>query len=186
MLKVKVHFLPSLSLPSTLPLNFIGRYPWGFLQCLQKKWAVADVWHMFTCLSPGLSGPASENHSQGHVDLSQMSRPGIVWQTVLYTMHCKDFSKLKKTIVSLGLFISRQPDTEQIYLICNKACVNLIWLTSVGMRASAKPLSFPPGLEVFICYPCVFPLSGLKHTNFWERFSTTHRNFPVHPKLVVS
>lgn len=101
-------------------------------------------------------------------------------------IHCKDFSKLKKTITSLGLFISRQPDTEQIYLICNKACVNLIWLTSVGMRASAKPLSFPPGLEVFICYPCVFPLSGLKHTNFWERFSTTHRNFPVHPKLVVS
>lgn len=70
--------------PKPLPLNFVGWYPWGFLQRLQKKWAVADVWHMFTCLSPGLSGPASENHSQGHVDLSQMSRPGIVWQMGSY------------------------------------------------------------------------------------------------------
>lgn len=71
-------FFLSFSDPHPFPSIFIGRYPWGFLQCLQKKWAVADVWHMFTCLSPGLSGSASENHSQGHVDLSQMSRPGTV------------------------------------------------------------------------------------------------------------
>lgn len=47
-------------------------------------------------------------------------------QRGLYTMHRKDFSKLQKTTISLGLLISRQPDSESIYLICNKGCVNLI------------------------------------------------------------
>lgn len=65
-------------LSPTFPLNFIGWYPWGFLQCLQKKWSAADVWHMFPRVSSGLLRPASENNSQGHVDLSQMSGPGTV------------------------------------------------------------------------------------------------------------
>lgn len=62
----------------TFPHNVIGWYPWGFLQCLQKKWPVADVRHLFPCISSGLLRPSSENDSQGHVDLSQMSGPGTV------------------------------------------------------------------------------------------------------------
>ena len=62
----------------TFPHNVIGWYPWRFLQCLQKKWPVADVRHMFPCISSGLLRPSSENDSQGHVDLSQMSGPGTV------------------------------------------------------------------------------------------------------------
>lgn len=45
---------------------------------MQKKWSVADVRHVFPCVSSGLPRPSSENDSQGHVDLSQMSGPGIV------------------------------------------------------------------------------------------------------------
>lgn len=67
-------YLFVLSLTSLL--NFLGWYPWGFLQRLQKKWSVADVWHLFPCVSSGLLRPSSENNSQGHVDLSQMSGPG--------------------------------------------------------------------------------------------------------------
>lgn len=60
----------------TLPLHLTGWYPWRFLQCLQKEWPVTDVWYVFPCVSSGLLRPASENNSQGHVDLPQMSGPG--------------------------------------------------------------------------------------------------------------
>lgn len=49
-------------------------------------------------------------------------------QEKLCTMRCEEFSMLKKITRSLGLLRSRQPDAEKIYLICNKACVNLIEL----------------------------------------------------------
>lgn len=45
---------------------------------------------------------------------------------------CTIFSVLKKITRSLGLLRSRQSDTEQIYLICNKACVNLSKLPLLG------------------------------------------------------
>jgi len=41
-------------------------------------------------------------------------------QGELCTMHYEDYFVLKKITTSLGLFRLRQPDTEQIYLICNR------------------------------------------------------------------
>lgn len=55
------------------------------------------------------------------------------------------------------------------------------------MCANTKLLGFAPRFGIFICYPCVFTVfTGPKHTDFWERFSMTHRNFAVHLKLIVS
>lgn len=41
---------------------------------------------------------------------------------------CEDFLVFQKITRLLGLLRPRQPDTEQIYLMCNKACVNFIEL----------------------------------------------------------
>lgn len=48
-------------------------------------------------------------------------------QGAMYNV-CEDFLVLKKITILLGLFRTRQPETEQIYFMCKKGCVNFIEL----------------------------------------------------------
>lgn len=63
----------------------------------------------------------------------------------------KVFSVLKKITRSLGLLRSRLPDTEHIYLICNKVCVNLIELPLLECVQIQNRWVFLPVLGSLLC-----------------------------------
>lgn len=99
----------------------------------------------------------------------------------------EDFLVLKKITRLLGLLRPRQPDPEQIYFMCNKACVNFIellpLLECVLIQNCQVLLLNSWSLFVTFIFLLFF---WIKVCELFERLSTTHRNSAVHFKLIVS
>lgn len=121
------YLLPLFFWPSPLPLDFYRAISMRIFAVFAEKvgscWCVTHV-HVFITWTVWIRLWKPFPRACGSVP--NVKTRYCLTDRELYTMHCKDFSKLKETTASLGLLISRQTDTEPIYLICSKGCVNLI------------------------------------------------------------